>query len=197
MVARRIGLLGGTFDPPHVGHLVVADQVRTSLALDEVRLVVSNSPWQKVGTRQISDARRRYAMVEAAIGDGAAGIVASDIELELGGASYTIATVAELGRREPEVEWLVVVGADAAAGLDTWHRADELRRGQRFVVVNRPGADGSLPDGWAVQRVEVPSLDVSSTELRALVAAGRSIRYLTPDPVIRLIEGWGLYRREP
>lgn len=195
-MVTRIGLLGGTFDPPHVGHLVVADQVRTRLDLDEVRLVVSNRSWQKVGTRRITSAERRLALVEAAVGD-APGLRASSIELELGGPSYTKVTVDELDRREPGVEWLVIVGADAAAGLDTWHRADELRAERTVVVVNRPGAVGPVPEGWNVVRVDIPALDVSSTEIRSLVAAGRSIRYLTPDPVVRQLTSWGLYREAP
>ena len=194
-MGRRIGLLGGTFDPPHIGHLVVADQVLDQLALDEVRLVVSNRPWQKEGMRAITEPAKRLAMVEAAVAD-APGLVASDIELRLGGPSYTLVTIEALDRAEPDVEWLVIIGDDAAVGLDTWHRADELRESQRFVVVNRPGANGGPPPGWRFDRVRIPGLEVSSTELRALVGAGRSIRHLTPAPVMQLMESWGLYRRE-
>lgn len=190
---RRIGLLGGTFDPPHIGHLVVADQVGDQLGLDEVRLVVSNSPWQKTGTRTITEPDRRFELVAAAVAD-APGLVASDVELRIGGPSYTIVTVEHLAAAEPDVEWLVIVGADAAAGLETWHRADELKESQRFVVVNRPGANEEGPPGWMLERVEIPALDVSSTELRRMVAAGRSIRHLTPPPVMQLLARWGLYR---
>lgn len=193
-MSRRIGLLGGTFDPPHIGHLVVADQVGDRLGLDEVRLVVSNSPWQKVGSRVITDPSRRYEMVAAAVAD-APGLEASDVELQIGGASYTVVTLERLRAAEPNVEWSVIVGADAAAGLDTWHRADELKAHQRFVVVNRPGSGNALPSGWLCDPVDIPALDVSSTELRHMVGAGRSIRHLTPSPVVQLLEAWGLYRQ--
>ena len=103
-------------------------------------------------------------------------------------------TLAELARREPGTEWLVVVGADAAAGLPTWHEAETLRRTHRFVVVTRPGVTAPIPEGWDCQVVEIPPLDISSTGLRAMVAAGRSIRHLTPEPVARLLQAWQLYR---
>lgn len=195
-MTKRVGILGGTFDPPHVGHLVVADQVGDRLGLDEVRLVVSNQPWQKVGSREITSASRRLELVQAAVG-GCPGLVASSIEIELGGPSYTLVTLEALAGREPNVDWVVIVGADAAAGLDTWHRADELREQHRLAVVNRPGSDGDPPPGWRYDRVEMPALDISSTELRRLAAEGRSVRHLTPAPVVQRLEAWGLYRREP
>lgn len=194
MVTRRVGLLGGTFDPPHIGHLVVADQVLDQLGLDEVRLVVSNRPWQKVGDREITPAPVRLELVRAAI-DGAPGLVASSIEIELAGPSYTLVTVKELARREPDVEFLVIVGSDAAAGLETWHRAAELKARQRFVVVNRPGVAAAVPAGWKVIPVSIPAIDLSSTEIRNLVAQDRSIRYLTPAVVIHRLASSGLYRR--
>ncbi len=190
---KRVGILGGTFDPPHLGHLVVADQVLDQLGLDEVRLVVNNSPWQKVGEREITPPQRRLALVAAAVG-AAPRVAASGVEIELGGPSYSLVTLEALSAREPGTEWLVVVGADAAAGLDTWHRADELRERHEFVVVNRPGHEGPPPSGWRCRPVEIPALDVSSSELRRLVASGRSIRWLTPDPVVELIDRWRLYR---
>ncbi len=190
-MTRSVGILGGTFDPPHIGHLVAADQVLDQLGLTEVRLVVSNQPWQK--SRLITPAHQRLALVEALVAD-APGVEASAIEIELGGPSYTLVTLAELTRREPGTEWLVVVGADAAAGLPTWHEAETLRRTHRFVVVTRPGVTAPIPEGWDCQVVEIPPLDISSTGLRAMVAAGRSIRHLTPEPVARLLQAWQLYR---
>jgi nicotinate-nucleotide adenylyltransferase len=193
-VANRVGVFGGTFDPPHIGHLIVADQVLDQLGLDEVRLVVTNRPWQKVGSRAITPAPLRLRMVAAAAAD-TPGVVACDIELELGGSSYTVVTLEELSRREPGTDHLVIIGSDAAAGLDTWHRADELRERCTIVVVNRPGDDGGAPPGWAVEKVRIPPIDLSSTEIRALVAEGRSIRHLTPPAVVQLLTGEGLYRR--
>ena len=193
-VVKRVGLFGGTFDPPHIGHLVVADQVRDQLDLDEVRLVVTNHPWQKVGSRAITPAPIRYRLTEAAVAD-APGIVASPIELEIGGPSYTIVTLEELARREPGVQHLVIVGSDAAAGLDSWHRADELRERCTVVVVNRPGDDVGAPPGWVVEKVRIPAIDLSSTELRTMVAEGRSVRHLTPAAVVQLLADEELYRR--
>lgn len=193
---RRIGLLGGTFDPPHIGHLVVADQVLSQLSLDEVRLVVTNSSWQKVGSRDITSPERRLAMVEAAV-DGIARVCASSVELDLGGSSYTIATLEELTRREPAVDWLIIVGADAAAGLDSWHRADELREWAQIVVVNRPGANVEPPPGWDCTFVDIPALDVSSSGLREMIGEGRSVRHLVCDEVMQRLTSWGLYRLKP
>jgi nicotinate-nucleotide adenylyltransferase len=156
---------------------------------------VTNSPWQKVGSRVITDPARRFELVSAAVAD-TPGLAVSDVELRIGGPSYTMNTIERLTAEEPDVTWSVIVGTDAAAGLDTWYRAAELKATQRFVVVNRPGAHGQVPPGWAFDRVAIPPLDVSSTELRAMVEAGRSIRYLTPLAVVQLLDAWGLYRRE-
>lgn len=193
-VPKRVGIFGGTFDPPHIGHLIVADQVQDQLELDEVRLVVTNDPWQKVGSRAITPAPLRYRMAQAATAM-APGVVASPIELELGGPSYTLVTLEELARREPGVEHLVIVGSDAAAGLDSWHRADELRQRAAIVVVNRPGDDVGPPPGWMVEKVWIPALELSSTEIRAMVADGRSVRHLTPPAVVQLLIDEGLYLR--
>lgn len=190
---RRVGVLGGTFDPPHLGHLIVADQVLSALSLDEVLLVPANRPWQKVGHRNITPADRRLAMTVAAVGD-AEGLSVSGIELELGGPSYTSVTLDALSERHPDTDWLVILGADAAAGLDTWHNTERLREQATIVVVNRPGADFQPPTGWRWELVEIPSVAISGTGLRRRVAQGRSIRFLTPGPVIEHIAKWNLYR---
>lgn len=191
---RRIGVFGGTFDPPHVGHLVVAVNVRHALSLDVVLLVVANDPWQKSGERDISPAADRLAMVVAAVGD-VEGLEASDIEMQRGGTSYTADTLAELRSREPDAELHLILGSDAAAGLPTWERADEVRQRARIVVVSRPGAeDGAPPSGWDWVRVECPRLEVSSSDLRARVLDGRPLDYLLPPAVIACIDARGLYR---
>lgn len=200
---RRIGLFGGTFDPPHLGHLVVAEAVRDQLDLDEVRMVVANEPWQKAPDRSITDALVRLEMVEAALGrtsgEPAPGLVASAVEIERGGPSYTIDTLDALRAAEPETKWLVVVGADAAAGLDTWHRAADLARVAEIVVVNRSRLDPQedeavVPPGWQWSAVDIPTIGISSTEIRARVAEQRSIRFLTPNSVVSIIERAGLYQ---
>jgi nicotinate-nucleotide adenylyltransferase len=192
-MAARIGVFGGTFDPPHVGHLVTAVNVRHALALDRLLLVVANVPWQKVGTRTISSAADRLAMVEAAVG-AVPGIEASAVEIERGGPSYTADTLAALHAEDPSAELFVVLGADAAAALATWERVDEVQQRASLVVVDRPGdASPAAPPGWAWTHVEVPRLEVSSTDLRDRVADGRPLDFLLPDAVISCIRDRQLY----
>ena len=182
----RLGVFGGTFDPPHVGHLVTAVNVRHALSLDSVLLVVANVPWQKVGERAISPAQDRLAMVEAAV-RGVPGLDVCRIEIDRGG-RLTADTLADLQRLHPGAELFLVLGSDAAAGLTTWERVAEVRDSCSVVVVDRPGAEGQEPPpGWRWQRVEVPRLDVSSTDLRARVLDGRPLDYLIPPDVIACI----------
>jgi nicotinate-nucleotide adenylyltransferase len=191
---ERLGIFGGTFDPPHVGHLVTAVNVRYELSLDRVLLVVADRPWQKVGTRDISPAEDRFAMVEAAVGD-VEGLEASRIELDRGGMSFTADTLSELLAGDPTRHLYVILGSDAAVGLPGWERADEVRALSTIVVVERPGSgEGLRPPGWSWVRVEVPRLEVSSTDLRARVIDGRPLDYLLSRAVIDTIERRGLYR---
>lgn len=190
---RRVGVFGGTFDPPHVGHLVAANDVRHALDLDVVLLVVANDPWQKRGTREVSPAADRLALTEAAV-EGVDGLVASDLEIRRGGTSYTADTLAELRSRHPEAELLLVLGSDAAAGLPTWERVEEVRAAAEVVVVSRPGAPAEPLPGWRWTTVETPRLDVSSTDLRTRVRDGRPVDFLLPAAVIACIEARGLYR---
>jgi nicotinate-nucleotide adenylyltransferase len=191
---ERLGIFGGTFDPPHVGHLVTAVNVRYELGLDRVLLVVNDRPWQKLGTRDISSAEDRFAMVEAAVG-GVEGLEASRIELDRGGMSYTADTLAQLLSDDPTLDIYVILGSDAAVGLPGWERADEVRSLSTIVVVERPGSgEGQPPRGWSWVRVEVPRLEVSSTDLRARVVDGRPLDYLLSPAVIETIERRGLYR---
>ncbi|HKA83724.1 MAG TPA: nicotinate-nucleotide adenylyltransferase [Acidimicrobiales bacterium] len=191
---ERLGIFGGTFDPPHVGHLVTAVNVRYELSLDRVLLVVADHPWQKVGTRDISSAEDRFAMVDAAVGD-VDGLAASRIELDRGGMSYTADTLTELLAADPALDPYVILGSDAAAGLPGWERAEEVRELSTIVVVERPGSgEGQPPPGWSWVRVEVPRLEVSSTDLRARVVDGRPLDYLLPGAVIETIHRRGLYK---
>jgi nicotinate-nucleotide adenylyltransferase len=192
-VPLRIGLFGGTFDPPHVGHLVTAVNVRHALALDSILLMVAHSPWQKQGTRPISSVGDRLAMVEAAVAD-VDGLFAGDTEIRRGGSSYTADTLATLAELYPGAELFTIVGDDAAAGLTTWERHEEVVSQSRLVVVDRPGAPVELPAGFDWVRVEVPRLEVSSTDLRARVRDGRPLNYLVTEPVLDLIAARQLYR---
>ncbi len=189
---RRVGLFGGTFDPPHVGHLVTAVNVRHALDLDVVVMMVANVPWQKEGSRTITPAPDRLAMVEAAVRD-VPGLVPGRHEIDHGGPSYTADTLAVLAEEFPAAEFFTIIGDDAAAGLRTWTRWQEVVDRSQLVVVDRPGepVDVDADIGWI--RVEVPRLEVSSTDLRARFTDGRPLDYLVTQPVLDVIRARGLY----
>jgi len=190
--SQRIGVLGGTFDPIHIGHLVAGVNVRHQLSLDVVLFVVANDPWQKAD-RAVTPAGDRLAMVEAAVA-GVDGLEASDLEIRRGGVSYTADTLAVLDE-EPRSQLFLILGSDAAANLPTWERIEEVRARARLVVVRRAGAEAAAPPvGWEHDTVDIPRLEVSSTDLRARFAEGRPLDWLVPDAVVRLAEERGLYR---
>jgi nicotinate-nucleotide adenylyltransferase len=190
---QRTGVLGGTFDPPHIGHLLAAVNVRHALDLDEVLLVVANDPWQKSSDRPVTPAVDRLAMVEAAV-EGLDGLHASDLEVRRGGPSYMVDTLRDLGRRDPEGERFLVLGSDAAAGVLTWDRAEQLPRLATLVLVDRPGIPCDPPPvGWAFHRVEIPRIEVASTDLRARVIDGRPLDLLVAPGVWSLIRERRLY----
>ena len=177
----------------HVGHLAAAVNVRHALGLSRVLLVVANIPWQKAGERSVIDAEDRYAVVQAAT-EGLEGIEASRLEIERGGPSYTVDTLEELATLHPGSELFLVVGSDVVPELGSWERAGQLGRLATLVAVARPGARvPPPPPSWRMDVVEVPSLDVSSTDLRARVAAGRPIDVLVPAGAVREIRRRGLY----
>lgn len=187
-------MFGGTFDPPHVGHMVAAVNARHGARLDRVLLVVANEPWQKVGERDISPAADRLAMVEAAVA-GVEGLEASDIEIARGGRSYTVDTLRALRDDDPDRDLSLILGSDAVAGLPTWEGVEDLPELAEIIVVERPGTEGARPpEGFRYQVVEVPLLDISSTEVRARVADGRPLDYLLTPDVITSVRDRGLYR---
>lgn len=189
---RRVGLFGGTFDPPHVGHLVTAVNVRHALDLDVVVLMVANVPWQKEGSRTITPAADRLAMVEAAVRD-VPGLIPGRQEIDHGGPSYTADTLTVLAEQYPEAEFFTIIGDDAAAGLRTWTRWEEVVERSQVVVVDRPGESVEVDGGIEWIRVEVPRLEVSSTDLRARFTDGRPLDYLVTQPVLDVIRERGLY----
>jgi len=189
---RRVGLFGGTFDPPHVGHLVTAVNVRHALDLDVVVLMVANVPWQKEGSRAITPAPDRLAMVQAAVRD-VPGLVPGRQEIDHGGPSYTADTLAVLADEHPHAEFFTIIGDDAAAGLRTWTQWQEVVDRSQLVVVDRPGEAVELADDIEWIRVEVPRLEVSSTDLRARFTDGRPLDYLLTEPVLDVIRARGLY----
>ncbi|MBV6824103.1 nicotinate-nucleotide adenylyltransferase [Pseudomonas sp. PD9R] len=211
-VSRRIGVLGGTFDPVHIGHLRGALEVAESLALDELRLTPSARPPHR-NTPQVS-AKNRLAMVECAVA-GVAPLVVDARELQRDKPSYTIDTL-ELMRGELAVDDQVflLLGWDAFCGLPTWHRWEELLQHCHILVLQRPDADSEPPDALrnllAARSVSDPlalkgpsgqiafvwqtPLAVSATQIRQLLASGKSVRFLVPDAVLAYIDAHGLYR---
>ncbi|MBI2708658.1 MAG: nicotinate (nicotinamide) nucleotide adenylyltransferase [Actinobacteria bacterium] len=193
--AGRVGVLGGTFDPPHVAHVLCAVDVRHALTLDRMLLVVANDPWQKRGARAISPAKDRLAMVAEAV-RGVEGVEASDLEIRRGGASFTADTVDEL-LAAGAGEVLVVVGSDAAALLPTWRRAEELAERATFVVVERPGWPVVEPPGFRLRPVVTPHLDISSSAIRRRVEQGEPIVPLVARGVATEISRRRLYAGSP
>jgi nicotinate-nucleotide adenylyltransferase len=187
----KLGVFGGTFDPVHAGHVVVATETRAQLGLDRVLLVVAGDPWQKRG-RVVASAADRLALAATAV-DDIEGIEASGIEIERGEASVTADTLEALSA--PGCELYLVLGADAVANMPTWRRLDETRHLATIVVVERAGDVHSEPPGpgWRVERVSIPRLDISSTELRERLHDGRPIDGLVPPEVVHEIRRRGIY----
>lgn len=175
---------------------MAAVNVRHALGLDRVLLVVANDPWQK-SDRPLTPARDRLDLVKAAVA-GMQGIEASSIEIDRGGPSYTADTLEHLVAESPGRRPFLIVGADVAADLATWRRRDVVAGLATLVVVNRLGSPPFAPGPpWNeddIERVSIPALDVSSSDLRARVAAGRPLDYLTPRSVIDYVRERGLYR---
>ncbi|HMF03194.1 MAG TPA: nicotinate-nucleotide adenylyltransferase [Acidimicrobiia bacterium] len=190
---ERVGVLGGTFDPVHVGHVVAAADARAALGLDRVLMVVAGDPWQKRG-EVIAPAADRLALVAAAV-DGVDGVEASAIEIERDEPSVTYDTLAALAA--PDRELFLVLGADAVRNMPTWRKLEETRDLATLVIVERAGdAHAEAPErDWRVEHVTIPRLDIASRDLRARLAAGRPIDGLVPPAVMRAIAERGLYNR--
>jgi len=193
---RRVGLLGGSFDPVHNAHLALARAAVDSLHLDELRWIPAGAPWQKA--RQITPAAQRTDMVRLAI-SGEPRFRIEPCEIERSGPSYTIDTVLGLREREPAIRWFLVIGQDQLARLHTWQRWRELVGAVSLAVANRGGEVPQVPSelqgsGVRVDVVPMPPMAVSSTDIRARVAAGRDISALVPAGVARYIDEHGLYR---
>jgi len=200
---QGLGIMGGTFDPIHLGHLVAAEEARVRFNLSGVVFVPNRLPPHKKGY-EVTPAEQRYDMVRLATASNPA-FETSRIELDRPGPSYTIDTLDAL-RREvgADVPLFFITGADAVRELLTWRSPEELVQRCRLIAVTRPGSDlGRLAEALgpelmgAIEILDMPGLDVSSTELRRRAAAGASLRYLTPQPVVRYIEVYGLYRGRP
>jgi nicotinate-nucleotide adenylyltransferase len=191
---ERIGILGGTFDPPHVGHVAAARAALDVLRLDRLLLVVANDPWQKSGQREVSPAEDRYALTRA-LAEGIPGAEASRMEIDRGGPSYSVVTAEEVrAAAGPEAELFLVVGADLVPELESWERPGALKRLVTLAVVSRPtGAAPVVPSGWRVAWIDGPQVEVSSSEVRERLSRGESVAGLVPEEVIHCIGRRGMY----
>ncbi|MCX6515021.1 MAG: nicotinate-nucleotide adenylyltransferase [Actinobacteria bacterium] len=194
-VPRRLGILGGTFDPPHLGHRAAALAAQTQVGLDEIVLMVANEPWQKVGDRQVTAAQVRWDMTDALV-QGISGLRADDREIRRGGPTFTVDTLEEILSDQPDTEIFLIVGADTAERLETWHRASDVVGLSTIVIVNRDEttntAPGFLRDA-RVLNVTMNPVDVSSSALREAVARGESIDAMTSSSVVTIIRDHSLY----
>lgn len=192
---RRVGVMGGTFDPIHHGHLVAASEAAYRCGLSEVVFAPTGRPWQKAGD-SVSNAEDRYAMTVLAT-SGRPDFSVSRVDLERSRPTYTVDTLRDLHDEHPDTELYFITGADTFAGINTWKAVDEVFTLARFITVNRPGYSVGCvepPPGARVTSVEMPAMDISSTDCRRRVAAGEPIWYLVPEPVVRYIDSRGLYR---
>jgi nicotinate-nucleotide adenylyltransferase len=195
----RTGVLGGTFDPPHLGHLVLAAAARQQLDLDRVLLVVAGDPYRKAG-RGVTPAETRLELVRALARD-LDGIEVSDIEVRRTGPTYTVDTLEELARAGGE--WWFLVGHDVLLDLPHWQAPQRIVELARLGVAERPPAELHVPEATraavpgierCIDIVEMPALEVSSTDLRSRIASGRPTDVLLPRAVRALIDERGLYR---
>ena len=186
---KQIGILGGNFNPVHNAHLVVADQVRQQLGLDQVLLMPEYEP-PHVDKKETIDEKHRLKMLELAI-EGIEGLGIETIELERKGISYTYDTMKLLTEQHPDADYYFIIGADMVDYLPKWYRIDELVELVQFVGVQRPRykAGTSYPVIW----VDVPLMDISSSMVRDFLSQGRTPNFLLPQPVLDYIEKEGLY----
>jgi nicotinate-nucleotide adenylyltransferase len=197
---RRLGVMGGTFDPIHNGHLVAASEVADLFGLDEVVFVPTGQPWQK--DRDVTSAEDRYLMTVIATASNPRFSV-SRVDVERAGPTYTTDTLRDLRELQPDCDLFFITGADALGSILTWQGWEELFGLATFIGVSRPGYELSdahiteafdrLPDD-ALHLVEVPALAISSTDCRGRAAQGRPIWYLVPDGVVQYVAKRGLYR---
>ena len=191
---RRIGLFGGTFDPPHLGHLAAALAARDQLELDVVLFVVANDPWQKTGAGlEVTLAKHRLGMTELVVSEFE-GLEGDDSESIRGGPTYTSVTLKEMKALFPEAELFLLVGGDVARELNTWKDSDYIQENAVMVVVDRPGYDGATPpSGWNFERVVAETPDVAGTEIRLLSSEGAEVRTMVSEAVKSYIDKHGLY----
>ncbi|MFL2095934.1 nicotinate-nucleotide adenylyltransferase [Marinilactibacillus psychrotolerans] len=186
---RKIGILGGTFNPPHLGHLIIADQVRDQLGLEKIIFLPSANPPHAKGKTTI-DAKHRVRMVEKAIE------LESQFELDFteinrGGKSFTFDTIKSLTEQNPDIEYYFIIGADMVEDLPSWYKIDELVNLVQIVAVNRP--QYSVETAFPLIFIDVPNIEISSSTIRQKISDQCSVKFLLPDKVLEYIEAEGLY----
>ncbi len=191
MSRLRLGVMGGTFDPIHNGHLVAASEVAAAFQLDEVLFVPTGQPWQK---GQVSATSDRYLMTEIATAANPRFKV-STVDIDRDGPTYTVDTLRDLKVAYPDADLFFITGADAVTSIAGWKDTEELWNLAQFVAVTRPGHKLDLPDApeGAIQVLEIPALAISSTDIRERVETGKPIWYLVPDGIVQYIAKHGLY----
>lgn len=191
----RIGVFGGTFDPPHIGHLLVANDAREALELDRLIFVPAGAQPFKVDTPPVASGQDRLEMVRLAVADDA-NYVVDDAEINRKGLSFTVDTLEHLSERNPAARLFLLMGEDVLAGFEKWRSPARIRELATLVAVSRGGLAGSVADPAtaAVLRVSTRRVDVSSTEVRERRRAGKSIKGFVPESVERFIDVRGLYR---
>ena len=200
---RRIGVFGGTFDPPHIGHTSAALVAMRELELDFVLMVAANDPWQKtdqnealseISTFDVSLSDDRFEMLKRAV-NGHEGLIADDMEIVRGGRTYTIDTVSELNDRFPESEFFLLIGADVAKDFDSWREPREICKQVNVVVLTRPGTDRSeIDEDWNFPVLDIPAIDVSAEEIRLRASKGESVDGMVSFLVEDYISSVGLYQ---
>ena len=187
MTVRRLGLFGGTFDPPHFGHVAALRAAAATGRFDGIEVTVAGNPYQKIATSDVRPASLRLAMAQAAF-DGLELVEVSDREIRREGPSYTIDTVRELLEDCDEVD--VIVGADLVEQIDSWHEAKALRQLVRVGVVPRPGGSSRVSPGWNAYDIAMEPVDLSSTFIRQVALSPENLRNFVPESVIPLYESF-------
>jgi nicotinate-nucleotide adenylyltransferase len=193
-MTARVGIMGGTFDPIHHGHLVAASEVAQLYELDEVIFVPTGEPWQK-SDREVSPAEHRYLMAVIATASNPRFWV-SRADIDRAGPTYTIDTIRDIAAQRPGADLYFITGADALSQILSWKQAEEALRMARFIGVTRPGyelSDDHLPTD-SVHLLDVPAMAISSSDCRDRVARGHPVWYLVPDGVVQYINKHHLYR---
>ncbi len=191
----KIGILGGTFDPVHRGHLELARNARVQFSLDKVIFVPANLPPHKPELLSLTSAADRYEMVRLAI-QGEPSFELSDCELKRKGASYTFDTLSEFEKKSPESTFFLILGKDAFEGIDTWHRSVELKKKILFLVAKRGPGEVCAPEGARAEWIQMPLCPISASGIREAIKHGRDVGDHVPQKVLQYIHTHALYRKD-